>query len=363
MNRIYLDKLFDFSTATYKNCYDKPSKSSSNIDSDIELFRQNMSLNEKGTFNKYNYTDLQNICSLTADCPNQLVLLFPICFNLEENIEWFNLLNSLLLVLNDDYIKESNNTKKKILTLADKIYKKHLIITEELSSEIYNKICEITNINLIIISNNTIKIYERPSTEKWVPIVKHKNNYFPIWHFENRHFNTNSNFIKYLISQNTDSKQSQSQKHIVHFEPAPPTDELCDTYQEVLTIDDYTLYLSEIPETTKQQTNNSDTKKKPKNNKDIFVSKEIKPTIFDNIETEIVEPEPILASDSVFKKTEIISKERITEIISSIKPTTRLEQIQQYALELQLTIVAGSTKTGKPKNKTRSELIAEIKNI
>ena len=40
-----------------------------------------------------------------------------------------------------------------------------------------------------------------------------------------------------------------------------------------------------------------------------------------------------------------------------------LEQIQTYAIKLNISIFEGATKTGKPKNKTKSELIEKIKEL
>ena len=64
--------------------------------------------------------------------------------------------------------------------------------------------------------------------------------------------------------------------------------------------------------------------------------------------------------NSVFKKTEVIDKAKIKEILSNIKSSTKLEQIQAFALELNISIVSGATKDGKPKNKTKNELYESI---
>ena len=68
-------------------------------------------------------------------------------------------------------------------------------------------------------------------------------------------------------------------------------------------------------------------------------------------------------NDSIFKKTDIVDKNKISNIISLIKPTTKLETIQGYAIELGVGITNGSTKDGKPKNKTKNDLINDIKNL
>ena len=67
------------------------------------------------------------------------------------------------------------------------------------------------------------------------------------------------------------------------------------------------------------------------------------------------------AEDSVFNKTEIITKDEIIKTYESFKTTTKLEDIQILCLKIDIPIFAGSTKDGKPKNKTKTELLEEIK--
>jgi hypothetical protein len=410
MNKIYLDKLLEFSHSTYSNYYAQYNNNF-DLNDEITKIKQNTSLNEKGAFIKYSFVDLSSlISSIEYD---ECVLIYPICFNIEENQEWFNLLNCLLLILNDDYIKEPNITKKKILQIADKMYKKQIIIEKNLNETNYQKICELTNLNLIILNNenNSLKItqYSKEHVEKWVICYKFGNNYFPIWNFEKKYFDTNSNFIKYLqtkltkniqeliitdentdenINENNSDKFSENentqQNNIIDDKIIVKGRKTNDAYEEFVTNEDYALYISEAVDTkkTKKQkvkkateTIGSGEKKKNKTNKNIFVTlehddipqqnieddKQIK-DIEDDIKCKNIKNDVVL-TDSVFKKTEQISKATISRIISNIKSTTKLEQIQAFALELGLSVVCGSTKDGKPKNKTKNELIDEIKKL
>jgi hypothetical protein len=382
MSRIYLDKLLEFTHSTYTNYYNKYIKTV-DIEDEIIKIKQNISLNEKGTFFKYYFIDLSSVIS-TINYDEQL-LIFPICFNVEENQEWFNLLNCLLLVLNEDYLKETNISKKNMLQIADKMYKKHVVIDKQINNENYKKIAEHTKINLIILNNqeNTlnVNVYSTNNT-KWIVCYKHLNYYFPVFNFEKKYYNSDSSFINYLISiskSKTDNELENilnENKKIEKSEELEETEKLEETeikkpkeitkeniknknggYEELIIDEDCALYISEavdVKNTKKKK------EKKKKNNKSIFITQETKL----NEENKLNEEKQITKiSETVFKKTEILDKKKVSEILSNIKTTTKLDKIQSYAIELGLTIVGGSTKEGKPKNKTKSELIEEIKKL
>lgn len=372
MNRIYLDKLFEFTYGTYSNNYGQYTKHVE-LNDELNKIKQNTSLNEKGTFIKYSYFDLASLVSSIEY--NESVLIYPICFNIEENQEWYNFLNCLLLILNDDYLKESNITKKKILQIADKMYKKHLKIDKSLCSQNYEKISELTGLNIIIINNknNILDIveYNKTSMDKWIVCYKFENNYFPIWNFENKYYNSSSYFIKYLHNfinnKKNNTQEVETQKledvnvNVIVNSKSEKMQKPNGAYEEFVTNEDYALYLSEAVDTKKQKIKKKSEvvgigdKKKSKNNKDIFVA--LEQNTQNNLKNEV----PV--TDSVFKKTEVIDVHKVKDILANIKSTTKLEQIQAYAIELGLLISSGSTKDGKPKNKTKNELIEDIKNF
>jgi hypothetical protein len=401
MNRIFLDKLIEFTHSTYKNNYSQYNKLI-NLDDEITKIKQSQSLNEKGTLIKYNYIELSNIFNNFEQ--NELVLIYPICFNLEDKIEWFNLLNCLLIILNDDYINESNIIKKKILLLADKMYNNKIkTIPTKLDNNIYSKIANITNINLAIIkSHKDILLFENNSTNKWIICVNWKNDYYPLYNFENKSYTSDHIFIKYIINinknfilekekvpeQNNLDKKNSTQ--LVNIEIDNENKEKNnDAYEEFMTVEDYTLYISEAGEKKSSKKNknvnivnqisSSENKKKVKSNKNIFVvndetkimsdeldenikpTKKIKTKKMEKLEEKFEETE--LANDSIFKKTDIVDMSKISNIISLIKPTSKLEIIQGYAIELGIGITNGSTKDGKPKSKTKTDLINDIKNM
>ena len=117
---IYLDNLVNFSSTTYLNCYDKfINLAKTDINNEINKLKSNNSINEKGVFIQYNYIELATLMDFKY---NELVLVYPISFNIENdnknkygNLGWYNFLNALLLMLNKDYFNESNNIKKKYL--------------------------------------------------------------------------------------------------------------------------------------------------------------------------------------------------------------------------------------------------------
>ena len=418
MNRIYLDKLYDFTNNTYK-LYNQFIKKYI-LDDLVESIKQNNSLNEKGTFNKYNFIEINNIISDFEF--NELILLMPITFNICDNINWYNLLNSLLLILNNDYIHETNVKKKLILETTNNIYSKKINITNDITNDFLTKISNITNICLIIINYNKVidvNIYNKnDNIDKYIVLFKDNNNFFPIINWEKKYYDNTNEFIKYLIklnlekviiddnitnsniinSKETDSKtdsktdkiKKNKNKKIIENNKDDDVklknkEKKDDCYEELITNENYALYISEVVDNKKIKKNtsdfkknevvndnpavlggkekrivpqNSDSKKKSKNSKDIFLSKEIKE---ENIVNDVNDKNKKNNEESVFKKTENLSKEKIDELIKSIKSTSTLSYVQEVALKLNIITVSGSTKTGKPKNKTKLELVEEIK--
>ena len=407
MNKIYLDKLIDYCHLTYKNnlgVYEQNLKKI-NLSEEIKKIKYNTSLNEKGVSLKYNFVDLSNIFNNIEY--NEMVLISPISFNIDEieeinpviSKEWYSFLNALLLIFHGSYLNQNNNTKKEILERANKMYLKKLKKVDVINSDVLNSISVFTSINIIIISNIknefNIEIYDegkkQKSADKMVILVKCDNEYYPVYNFENKNYQEGDIFIEYLknmyLTKLNDKKQLEIEdkleeigkdskdkdikdkdvkdikdkdikdkdikdKDIKESKDKKKNDEL---YQEVQTVEDYTLYVSEAvenepkskPKNTKKNVENTSDNKKKKNNKDIFIKEEL----------EIKEK----VTDSVFNKTELIDIDSLKEKYQNIKATTKLDEIQGIALKINIAITNGSTKDGKPKNKTKSELLEDLK--
>jgi hypothetical protein len=443
MNKIYLDKLCEFTNKTYK-LYNEFVKKITFNDT-LESIKQNSSLNEKGIFNKYNFIEINNIISDFEF--NELILLMPITFNICDNINWYNLLNSLLLILNNDYIYETNIKKKLILETTNGIYSKKINISNNITKEFLIKVSNISNICLIIINYNCkiidVQVYNKnDNVLKYVVLFKDNDNIFPFINWDKKYYEKTNEFIKYLLKlnedfvlheevqiitpsklneiiiNNQDNKKDKSKKNksklsidndiidnsgIHHIFESRDTqrvatkfDSTADLssakvllkpgeinkkdacYEELITNENYALYISEVIDNKKEKKNTitpnlettcenfntavsggtqkrtipSDSKKKSKNSKDIFLPKDLK--------EENKEHKKNKDEESVFRKTEVISKEEIAELIKSIKTTFTLSYVQEVAIKLDILTVAGSTKTGKPKNKTKLELLEEI---
>ena len=457
MNKIYLDKLCEFALTTNKN-YEIINKNL-NFDEIINSIKQNNSLNEKGIFFKHNFIELKSLMpSIEYD---QIVLVNPLCFNLYGNIEWYNFINGLLTVLNDNYLHENNLIKKTILDTADKTYKKKIMIENILNDKIIENICSLTNIILFSINKTNIKIYNYESnknnyTIKVVVLLNYDKEYYPVINWNNKYFNIESQFIKYLIELNNNNLNNDESnkftqisnkklkknsdnfinnqlkieksknifdefnnevevdvevkncnilndnnciianeqkkidnliniiddnkkvKNIVKVNEDTNKDCYNDTnkdcYEELTTNENYALYISEAIDNnskkqinlsdSKKQINLSDSKKKSKKSKNIFVSNHIQNNDDINLDEEKQnenENENNKVESSTFVKTEKIKQKDIDEILTNIKPSLNLEQIQIFAIKLGISIFEGSTKTGKPKNIIKLELVKKIK--
>lgn len=427
MNKIYLDKLCEFTHTTYKN-YDQFNikEKDFNIEEQIQIIKQNFSLNEKGVNHKYNYIDLSNLIpNIEFD---QLVLLHPIAYNIKENYEWNYLLNALLIVLNDDYLFNSSISKKKIIETFDKTFRKKIIIENELDEQIMEKIAKLINITLIIFSDNKKLIYNNKKTNDRVVILfKINKEYYPVINWAQKYFSASDLFVKYIIDykfekdikigkndSESEDKPIKKKKSIKNKDIEAPEkltkvksnitiDENKNTintidkslnyekdnndsssdykknnefYEEVLTEANGALFISEavdnresiVSSTSKK---NDDTKKikSKKNSKDIFVVNNDKKndlTKEDKIEEEKKSKKKSKVEevdDSVFKKTEILTKKEIEDIKNNIDKNLGLTELQNIASKLSINIAKVSEKTGKPKAKTKQELIDEIKDF
>lgn len=443
MNKVYLDKLCNFALTTYKN-YEFTNK---NVDLNdyINNIKQNQSLNEKGIFFKHNFIELKTlIANIEYD---ELVLINPLCFNLSSNIQWFNFLNAILTVLNDNYLHESNLIKKTILETADKTFRKKIIIADKIDDNIIDQICELTNITLIMFVNqHEIQFFNYKNinhVKKIVVMVNDDKEYFSVLNWNQKYYNLNSEFINYLMNTNdlnkisnkinndndnknkdnefikvvnkkkhkilnddiidnikSDSiKSTKSIKSNKSIKSAKSTklnnnmfdfnddDETDDdkinniniepnniksddeeenmtnigTYEELQADVNYAMYISEVVDNPNKISNkNVSSKKKKKNDKNIFVKDDDKKSINckKNINCDMVNDDN---ETSIFNKTEKITKKEVDEIYNNVKLSMGLEIIQAHALKLGISIFEGSTKSGKPKNKTKTDLIEQIK--
>ena len=383
---IYLDNLVDFSITTYNNLYGQFIIYSKNdIINEITKIKNNNSINEKGVFLPYSYIEVSSLLDIEQ---NELVLIYPICFNIEDENqkEWYNFLNTLLLVLNPDYINQTNNLKKKYIESLNEQYEnKKINYVNNINEKILKEITKITNINLIILNYDNqckIKIIDNNLSNKYIVIYKINNEYFPICNFNTKYYLENSKFIKYLKEKDNvkndkiendnvknvknvknDKIENDNVKNVKNdkIENINLIETKNDYYDEFQTNEDYTLHVSEAVEQNKSlqkiQEINSDNKKKKKNDKNIFI-----PTKIDKSNIDKSNIDESNNDDSVFNKTVIINNNEILKIYQSFKSTSKLEDIQNLALKIGLKVFAGSTKDGKPKNKTKSELLEDIKN-
>ncbi len=429
MNKIFLDKLCEFTSTTYKN-YPVVKDKDFNINEHIELTKQNLSLNEKGIINKFNYVELNWLVPDITE--NELVLIYPLCFNTKE-YEWYCLLNALLIVLNDEYLYKTNVHKKVVIETFDKTYKKKINIPDKLTGELIEKIAKLTNITIIVLTFDINHIYNKKesSDHKYIVLYKNNDEYYPVINWDNKHYKYSDYFIKYLINfieeRNKNLKQkikeanekhktiekeienviqeaneaekllikkSKSKSNVKIAEEQKEieketlkeskkekakTDKLNQFYEEVVTNNDnYALYISEavgdkdIVTSTSKKNDDLTKKKTKKNSKDIFVvqkdSKDVKDVkdvknvkdVKDVKEVKDVNNNIIYEDDSVFVATEKITKKDIQNIKLILKASLTLPELQEIAQKLSINVVEGSTKTGKPKRKTKGELFDDI---
>jgi hypothetical protein len=314
MSQIYLNKVIDFSSITHKN-YEHLYKLKKNID--IEKIKKNITLNENEIFNKYNYCEIYDISKYHY---SETVLLYPLWYNGNINEQ---IINALLFIIDSDYLNISNVLKK------IKINEKKNIPLSKLS----DNFC----VNIILISDN-INVFSQ-NYENTIVLIKKDDYLFPVLNFSQKYFKHDSDFIKEILKNKNTNKISIDKYFTQTNNPIQENSNIF--YEEIESSEQNPIYLSEHQKNNDKsiicQTN--------KNKNNIFIPTKINENSF---------------SSSVFKKTDNVVFEQSD--IDKLKITSTLSELQSFATKLNICITNGSTKTGKPKNKTKTELFNDIKN-
>jgi len=340
MNKICLNKLCEFSVTSYiSNINNINFNNKFNFEEVLNGIKQNLSLNENGLLINFNFTEFNNLIKNIEQ--NELLLLCPITFNIYENKEWYNFLNALLVVLHDKYIYENKIQKKVILENTNKIYKNKINMNS--LNNIIENVAKLTNISIIIVSENEKRIFNS-GRDKYIILFKYNDEYYPFINWNIKYFEKENNFVNYL-----ENNLKFEGKEINNFKKykidSDNGENINKNYQEFSTNEDFALHVSEAVDN-----NNLKLSKKKNKKKDIFVVNN------DN------ENDKNNDNNSTFIKTEKLTKKDITEIKENLKSTILVNELQKIALKLSINIFSGSTKTGKPKSKTKKELFDEIKN-
>ena len=345
---------------------------------------------------------------------NELVLIYPYVLDIPKNEDKiYSLVNSLLLILHNTYAEQIMTIKKEIILTTLEIYKKKTNLNDDFKKNIF-EIANISNINIITIDSlSLVTLYKCENSTKYIILINVSDNYYPIYNFSVGYYTTESIFLNYILSlsqsyilindvssiktKDADVKK-KSKKAIeggnnkaVEYDSSNKAvgcgsnkavgDDSSKKaveggsnkaveggsnkavgdgqyYDEVITNEDYSLYVSDIiPKKAKSgkaietlktidaceggKSGESGSDKKKKNSKNIFIK--------DNDDV-----------DEVFNKTETVN---YIELKKMFTKASKLEEIQAIAIKLSVPIVSGSTKEGRPKNRVKNDIINDINKL
>ena len=352
---------------------------------------------------------------------NELVLIYPYVLDIPKNEDKiYSLVNSLLLILHNTYAEQIMTIKKEIILTTLEIYKKKTNLNDDFKKNIF-EIANISNINIITIDSlSLVTLYKCENSTKYIILINVSDNYYPIYNFSVGYYTTESIFLNYILSlsqsyilindvssiktKDADVKK-KSKKAIeggnnkaVEYDSSNKAVGCGNNkaveggsnkaveggnnkavgcgnnkaveggnnkavgdgqyYDEVITNEDYSLYVSDIiPKKAKSgkaietlktidaceggKSGESGSDKKKKNSKNIFIK--------DNDDI-----------DEVFNKTETVN---YIELKKMFTKASKLEEIQAIAIKLSVPIVSGSTKEGRPKNRVKNDIINDINKL
>jgi len=241
MNKICLNKLCEFSVTSYiSNINNINFNNKFNFEEVLNGIKQNLSLNENGLLINFNFTEFNNLIKNIEQ--NELLLLCPLSFNIHKNKEWYNFLNALLVVLHDKYVYENKIQKKVILENTNNIYKNKINMTT-FNSNIIEKVAKLTNISIIIVSENEKKIFNL-GTDKYIILFKYNDEYYPFINWNIKYFEKENNFVNYL-----ENNLKFEEKEINNFKKykidSDNVENINKNYQEFSTNEDFALHVSE----------------------------------------------------------------------------------------------------------------------
>lgn len=280
-------------------------KDAINIDLKISDLLKKINNENFETF-MFDYINLNDIYDIQK---NENVMLYPIP---EKHEQKMHILNAILSITNENYIN---------LKYVERL---NIIQQHTFDSYLKNIQCNL----YIIIDEITVEFYDNGFTKNIV-IVKYKNYFFSVINILENYYDNYDDFILCLKTVYENMK---------HLKLEINTDE-----------DGFVEYYSENQPINEDKNINENTIfKKNKKTKNIFITmdEEVK-------NVELIEDK----KETTFIKTIEVNKD---ELLKKTKMTLTLGELQNIAIQLNISIVAGLTKTNNPKNKTKLELYNNI---
>jgi hypothetical protein len=375
MSKIYLNDIIEFCDNVYTKDILKNNSQEKNLIDKINTAIQNDKLNNNNF--KCNFVDILSLTKYYEQ--NELILISSLSFDFsEDNKSYFYFMNSVLTILKNNYIFSKKNEKKKLINSVDELFtenfkklknKKNEIFNQKVDCDkkkyIYEQVASVLKICIFIIENTSFNLYgftdgdEENNKKKFVIIYKYNEYYFPVINWKINYYEYNSSFVTELLKKHNNKKKIKFNEDVeIPNNPINENDSEIDDddddddddkneYKEFVSNHKSAVFMSEAVTLLNDMKDKSKKVKKDKikksSEKDVFIEK--------------------ADDDSIYKTSSKITNIDRCKIIKDTKISMKLELLQENASKLGLMTVQKDKKTGKLKNKTKSDLYEEIKNI
>ena len=299
---------------------------------------------------------------------NEMVLINPI----KKNDVYFQLINCYLLITDTIYI-----TRTKIDKLHT-IQKFHETLKyTELNTNNYNEFFKTHNYNLIICNDyDNYEIFNN-NFDKYILIVKYDEEFLPLYNINEKHYTKKSLFVKHILNTKNFEKK-EDLKNIKHVDNNKTIINMNDIKKNMNDIKENMNDIKENMNDIKENINDNDNNNNIDDNiEDIIEYNDLQTN--DDYKLELSEYENkkenyTIITDNIFiplsknNESEInidetLTKEDKIKLIKNTKKTFTLETLQKIALKLNIPIISGLLKNGKPKQKTKNDLYETIHNL
>jgi hypothetical protein len=240
------------------------------------------------------------------------------------------------------------------------IKQNHLIFDNTFYIEnLIHTLSRIQSTNIVVLSAENEILLHTTNYPTTTILVKVENEYFLVDCNRQHAFPTTHEFAKYLLEYPFAKYVEENLTTILQIESAQhsPTFEEHTDSDPIIMKDMYVSDISPLATIASNKPINKTKGNAKLTNKDVFLASNSSDKVMTKIDERTKENE---TESSIFAETEVVTKDNLKQLKATASHKMSLGELQNIATNMNILLAKGSTATGKPKLKTKKELLDEI---